>query len=361
VPHLRQGECRWPRERPSLPRTSPWSRRGRNDIQIEVQDATEPGDDNFGWWSAVPARSRRSSTTSRPRRASRRRHSGQDRVPADRPGGDQQRHAMEPAPHAKVGLAGGAASLRSASRRGLQGKLRGPHRIRRTRGDRSGHDARGSDLMGAYESGVIDLEGVQAVQLAMIAHCELMGDRVAILDSPRGSTRSRSANGALTKRAYDSKYATLYWPGSRSSTRSRARACSSPRAAIWPASGPQRRQQRRSQGAANEVIRGVLDLELLITKGEHEPAQPQGINCIRARRPGIRPSARAPFQRPAWRYLNVRRLFNFMRSRSRGHQWVVFERTTWRSGSASNGPSQLPGPGLAGGALFGATRKRPST
>ena len=40
------------------------------------------------------------------------------------------------------------------------------------------------DLMSVYEQGTIDLEGVQAVQLAMIAHCELMGDRVAILDAP---------------------------------------------------------------------------------------------------------------------------------------------------------------------------------
>ncbi len=42
------------------------------------------------------------------------------------------------------------------------------------------------DLMSAYQRGMIDLEGVQAVQLAMIAHCELMGDRVAILDPPPG-------------------------------------------------------------------------------------------------------------------------------------------------------------------------------
>ena len=40
------------------------------------------------------------------------------------------------------------------------------------------------DLMAVYQQGIIDLEGVQAVQLAMIAHCELMGDRVAILDAP---------------------------------------------------------------------------------------------------------------------------------------------------------------------------------
>src|SRR5262249_37483453 len=42
------------------------------------------------------------------------------------------------------------------------------------------------DLMAAYQQGMIDLEGVQAVQAGMMAHCEAMGDRVAILDPPPG-------------------------------------------------------------------------------------------------------------------------------------------------------------------------------
>ena len=42
------------------------------------------------------------------------------------------------------------------------------------------------DLMTAYQRGAVDLDTVQTVQLAMIAHCELMGDRVAIVDPPPG-------------------------------------------------------------------------------------------------------------------------------------------------------------------------------
>ncbi|MFD6127486.1 phage tail sheath family protein, partial [Streptomyces hydrogenans] len=38
------------------------------------------------------------------------------------------------------------------------------------------------DLMSAYERGLVDLDGVIAVQQALITHCELMGDRVAVLD-----------------------------------------------------------------------------------------------------------------------------------------------------------------------------------
>src|SRR5690606_22601745 len=34
------------------------------------------------------------------------------------------------------------------------------------------------DLMSAHQRGALDAEQVKAIQLAMIAHCELMGDRV---------------------------------------------------------------------------------------------------------------------------------------------------------------------------------------
>lgn len=40
------------------------------------------------------------------------------------------------------------------------------------------------DLMSALERGVLDRESVISVQQALISHCELMGDRIAILDPP---------------------------------------------------------------------------------------------------------------------------------------------------------------------------------
>src|SRR5437660_12345657 len=68
------------------------------------------------------------------------------------------------------------------------------------------------DLMAAYQRGLIDADQVKAVQLAMIAHCELMGDRVAILDSPPGLNAQQIREWRVDKAGYDSKYATLYWP-----------------------------------------------------------------------------------------------------------------------------------------------------
>ncbi len=70
------------------------------------------------------------------------------------------------------------------------------------------------------------------------------------------------------------------------------------------------------------------NLELQLTKSEHDLLNPVGINCIRAfTGRGIRVwGARTLSSDPAWRYLNVRRLFNYLEeSILNGTQWVVFE------------------------------------
>ena len=56
------------------------------------------------------------------------------------------------------------------------------------------------------------MEQYKAVQLAMIAHCELMADRVAILDPPPGLNAQQIKEWRVDDAGYDSKYATLYWP-----------------------------------------------------------------------------------------------------------------------------------------------------
>ena len=68
------------------------------------------------------------------------------------------------------------------------------------------------DLMTAYQRGAIDLDTVQSVQVAMIAHCELMGDRMAILDPPPGLNAQQIKEWRVDKAGYDSRFAALYWP-----------------------------------------------------------------------------------------------------------------------------------------------------
>jgi phage tail sheath protein FI len=180
-----------------------------------------------------------------------------------------------------------------------------------------------------YQQGVIDLEGVQAVQLAMIAHAELMGDRVAILDAPPNLNAQQIKEWRVDKAGYDSKYATLYWPWVKVFDPLSGQGLHVPPsghvAGIWARSDDTRGVHK---APGNEIVRGAISLELNLTKGEHDQLNPVGINCIRAfPGRGIRVwGARTISSDPAWRYLNVRRLFNFVEeSIFEGTQWVVFE------------------------------------
>ncbi|RSS50321.1 phage tail sheath subtilisin-like domain-containing protein, partial [Streptomyces sp. WAC06614] len=185
------------------------------------------------------------------------------------------------------------------------------------------------DLMAAYQRGAIDLEAVKAVQLGLISHCELMGDRVAVIDPPPGMNARQIRDWRQETAGYDSKYAALYYPWIKAfdpaTGQGRLIPPSGHIAGIWARNDFERGVHK---APANEVVRGAVDLELQITRGEQDLLNPVGINCIRAfPGRGIRVwGARTLSSDPAWRYLNVRRYFNYLEeSILIGTQWVVFE------------------------------------
>ncbi|RST21645.1 phage tail sheath family protein, partial [Streptomyces sp. WAC04770] len=185
------------------------------------------------------------------------------------------------------------------------------------------------DLMSAYERGLLDLEAVVAVQQGLIAHCELMGDRVAILDPPPGLTPQQIRGWRTEQANFDSKYATLYYPWISVADPASGRATLVPPsghiAGVWARNDDSRGVHK---APANEVVRGAVALATQLTKGEHDLLNPIGLNCIRSfPGRGIRVwGARTLASDPAWRYLNVRRLFNYLEeSILAGTQWVVFE------------------------------------
>ena len=132
------------------------------------------------------------------------------------------------------------------------------------------------DLMTAYQRGAIDLDTVQSVQVAMIAHCELMGDRMAILDPPPGLNAQQIKEWRVDKAGYDSRPAALYWPWIR--TGDGFLPPSGFIAGIWDATTT----PGVHKAPANEVVRGAINLEARITRKEHDLLNPVGINCIRA-------------------------------------------------------------------------------
>lgn len=185
------------------------------------------------------------------------------------------------------------------------------------------------DLMSAYQRGMIDLEGAKTVQLAMISHCEQMGDRVAVLDTPPGMSAQRVRAWRMDEAGYDSRYAALYYPWIKVFDPAGGRNVMVPPsghvAGVWARNDVERGVHK---APANEVIRGAVDLENGLSKSEQDLLNPIGVNCVRAfPGRGIRIwGARTLSSDPAWRYLNVRRLFNFLEeSILIGTQWVVFE------------------------------------
>jgi phage tail sheath protein FI len=302
-----------------------------NNVTVEVQDASEPGEDNF---KLVVGRGGKSEevfdnvTVRRGKQNVATMVKAQSRLIQLEEIGSGT--AVAPAPGSKVTLTGGkAAAPARLSAEDYVGNA----------ADRTGFAGLEAvdtvtmlsvpDLMAAYKQGAIDMETVQAVQLAMIAHCELMADRVAILDPPPDYNAQQIREWRVDKARYDSKYATLYWPWIKVFDPLAGQGVFIPpsghMAGIWARNDDTRGVHK---APANEVVRGAIDLELLLTKGEHDQLNPQGVNCIRAfPGRGIRVwGARTLSSDPAWRYLNVRRLFNYIEeSVLEGTQWVVFE------------------------------------
>ena len=185
------------------------------------------------------------------------------------------------------------------------------------------------DLMTAMPGQTLDLEMVKAVQTMMINHCEMMGDRMAVLDSPPDMNPQEIKEWRMETAAFDSSYAALYYPWIEVMDPVTNRPMNVPPsghlAGVWARSDNTRGVHK---APANEVVRGVTNLTYTVTKGEQDTLNPIGVNCLRAF-PGMGYrvwGARTLSSDPSWRYINVRRLFNYIeKSLQLGTMWTVFE------------------------------------
>ena len=79
---------------------------------------------------------------------------------------------------------------------------------------------------------------------------------------------------------------------------------------------------------ANVPLLGALGPEVALSKEQQDLLNPEGINCLRAfeGRGFLVWGARTLASDPQWKYLNVRRYFNYLEgSIARSTQWAVFE------------------------------------
>lgn len=185
------------------------------------------------------------------------------------------------------------------------------------------------DLMSPMPDQKVELDTIKAVQTMMLAHCELLGDRVAILDAPADLTPQEVKKWRMDIAGFDSSYAAMYYPWITVMDPATNQPINIPpsghMAGVWARNDATRGVHK---APANEVVRGAIGLAYQTTKGEQDTLNPNGVNCIRAfPGRGIRVwGARTVSSNPSWRYINVRRLFNFVeKSIEGGTQWVVFE------------------------------------
>jgi phage tail sheath protein FI len=180
---------------------------------------------------------------------------------------------------------------------------------------------------------------LNAAQAALVAHCERMEDRVAILDSSRDIRDDNlvitADDAGIWRPAANPKgYGAFYFPWIEVADplgEAGARVAVPPSghlAGIYARSDAQRGVHK---APANEVVMGALGVRYPVSKILQASLNPRGVNCLRAfdgtvKVYGGRSLASDPQGDPEWTYVNVRRLVNFLReSIDEGTQWVVFE------------------------------------
>ena len=168
---------------------------------------------------------------------------------------------------------------------------------------------------------------------ALVTHATNMKYRIAVVDGPVGSSLNEIRD---FRGQFDSKYAAIYYPWIKVfDPNERFSQGTPPRQLTLPPSGFVTGIYARNditrgvhKAPANEVIRGLTQFEVNINKPRNEVINPEGINALRFfEGRGYRVwGARTMSSDPEWKYVNVRRLFNFIEaSIDKGTQWAVFE------------------------------------
>lgn len=191
------------------------------------------------------------------------------------------------------------------------------------------------DAVTLRAGGAEDKAGITSVQQAMIAHCELLGDRFAVLDSRAGLPMfgRTGTDGVDTQRVTVASmrgYAALYYPWLRVQP-------AGPGAPILvPPTGHvcgiiARSDNTRGvfKAPANEFVNGASGVERTMSDIEQGQLNLLGINVIRVFQEGGRPQlwgARTTATNKSWLHVSTRRLFLFLEeSIQEGIRWAVFE------------------------------------
>lgn len=161
-------------------------------------------------------------------------------------------------------------------------------------------------------------------------HCKLLGDRFAILDAEENITLEELKPGN-NKILGNSDYAALYHPWIQVfDPVSKSLIYVPPSGHVAGIYARVDNLRGVHKAPANEPILGAVGLKQEISSRKQEPLNVDGINCIRNLNGNIRiwgaRTLGAGKDNPDFKYINIRRQFNYLReSIDEGTQWVVFE------------------------------------
>ncbi|HEV2915055.1 MAG TPA: phage tail sheath subtilisin-like domain-containing protein [Pyrinomonadaceae bacterium] len=178
-------------------------------------------------------------------------------------------------------------------------------------------------------------EALKDGQAEMLFHCQKMGERFAVLDSPRGAEIGKGGNRieewpSNFQLLPGAKYGALYYPWIRQKNGD-----FDGRELFIPPCGAvsgvySRSEQGRGVGKApaNEVLQGTVELEFCLDDAEQSILNPKGINCLRIfPGRGLRIwGARTFSLEPSSIYVNVRRVvLSVIKNILVNLRWTVFE------------------------------------
>lgn len=165
------------------------------------------------------------------------------------------------------------------------------------------------------------------VQLTLVAHCENLASRFAVLDLPRSA---RKVDEIIAHRdIFSSSYAGLYHPWLQVfDPLDKKNIAIPPSGSVIGLFARSDNARGVHKAPANEVIRACVGLDCQFNKGEQDILNPKGVNLIRSfPGQGIRVwGARTASSDPSWKYVNIRRLFIFIEESIKANtNWAVFE------------------------------------
>jgi phage tail sheath protein FI len=178
--------------------------------------------------------------------------------------------------------------------------------------------------------------GARDATIAGFTYCENRKDCFFVADAPSGLSPQKALNYKRgtdpSGQAFNSKYGAFYYPwiyitdpitGERKKFPPSGAAVGS-----YSAADVRVGVHKAPAGTADGFLNSAVDIERVITQGEQDTLNPEGVNVIRKFPDAgiVLWGARTVSADSEWKYVNVRRLFIFLEeSILKGTQGVVFE------------------------------------